>query len=314
MVKITPYHSELSEIWDNYVHQCINGTFLFYRQFMEYHSDRFTDSSLLFFKNDKLIAILPANLSGRHIISHQGLTYGGLIYGKKTSTQDIIDALKALKEYALSHNITHVTLKLVPNIFRSVFSEDDAYSLFVSDAKLTRRDLSYAINLKESVPFTPDKRNKLRKFKRSKISISKEVDFSGFMKIVNNNLSSKFGVATAHTAEEMTLLHERFPNNIKLYIARDFDEIVGGAVCFCDNKFIHTQYLHANSSGKKSGALEGIIDVIINENRDVADYLSFGTCTTDNGYTLNQGLASFKRGFGSFSLVHDFYELSINQQ
>jgi hypothetical protein len=52
---------------------------LFHRDFMEYHSDRFQDYSLLIFEEDKLIAVLPANRVEDRL-SHQGLTYGGLVY------------------------------------------------------------------------------------------------------------------------------------------------------------------------------------------------------------------------------------------
>jgi uncharacterized protein (DUF486 family) len=46
--------------------------------------DRFQDYSLLIFEEDKLIAVLPANRVGETVYSHQGLTYGGLVYKKQT--------------------------------------------------------------------------------------------------------------------------------------------------------------------------------------------------------------------------------------
>ena len=40
-----------------------NGTFLFLRAYMDYHSDRFHDHSLMFHnEKGKLIAVLPANI------------------------------------------------------------------------------------------------------------------------------------------------------------------------------------------------------------------------------------------------------------
>ena len=60
-----------------------NSTFLFQRDFMDYHSDRFMDHSLLVFKDEKLIAVLPGNQVDNTVYSHQGLTYGGLIVHKK---------------------------------------------------------------------------------------------------------------------------------------------------------------------------------------------------------------------------------------
>ena len=49
---------------------------------MEYHNDRFEDFSLMVYKNGKLIALLPANKKDNIVYSHQGLSYGGVVYMK----------------------------------------------------------------------------------------------------------------------------------------------------------------------------------------------------------------------------------------
>ncbi|MEK7733767.1 MAG: GNAT family N-acetyltransferase, partial [Planctomycetota bacterium] len=47
---------------------------------MDYHSDRYHDYSLLFYNEDnKLLAVMPANIKDDHVHSHVGLTYGGII-------------------------------------------------------------------------------------------------------------------------------------------------------------------------------------------------------------------------------------------
>ena len=63
---------------------------------MDYHSDRFRDYSLMVYKNEKIITLLPANRVGDTLYSHQGLTYGGLIYDKHFKTTDALDSLKAI--------------------------------------------------------------------------------------------------------------------------------------------------------------------------------------------------------------------------
>ena len=48
--------------------------------FVEYHSDRFTDYSLMVYEDQKLIAIMPANFDENgDVHSHQGLSYGGVL-------------------------------------------------------------------------------------------------------------------------------------------------------------------------------------------------------------------------------------------
>ena len=50
MFEIIKYTPEYRQQWDAYVAKARNATFLFYRNYMDYHSDRFKDYSLLFFK------------------------------------------------------------------------------------------------------------------------------------------------------------------------------------------------------------------------------------------------------------------------
>ena len=44
------------------------------RGYMDYHSDRFIDNSLMFYEDDKLIALMPASKHGNELRSHGGLT------------------------------------------------------------------------------------------------------------------------------------------------------------------------------------------------------------------------------------------------
>ena len=41
-------------LWNAFLSKAKNATFLFYRDFMEYHADRFQDYSLLVFEGKKL--------------------------------------------------------------------------------------------------------------------------------------------------------------------------------------------------------------------------------------------------------------------
>ena len=57
---IQKYNSEFNNLWNEFVAKSKNATFLFHRDFMEYHQDRFEDYSLLVFDdNQQIIAVLP---------------------------------------------------------------------------------------------------------------------------------------------------------------------------------------------------------------------------------------------------------------
>ncbi len=81
MFSLSIYHSKLKSQWDNFIDKSKNGTFLFQRDFLEYHKDQYEDYSILFYKDNDVVAVFPANKINSSIYSHQGLTYGGLIIG-----------------------------------------------------------------------------------------------------------------------------------------------------------------------------------------------------------------------------------------
>ena len=59
-MRIEQYKEQYKGTWNSFVKNSKNGHFFFQRDYMEYHSDRFDDISLMIF-NDKenLISILP---------------------------------------------------------------------------------------------------------------------------------------------------------------------------------------------------------------------------------------------------------------
>ena len=64
MFTIRRYTAADKRVWDRYVANARNATFLFFRDYMDYHADRFQDYSLLFYVGNHLYAILPANIVG----------------------------------------------------------------------------------------------------------------------------------------------------------------------------------------------------------------------------------------------------------
>ena len=108
MFSLSLYNSSLKSQWDNFINESKNGTFLFNRNFIEYHKNRFKDYSILFYKQDKLIAVLPANKLDDKIYSHQGLTYGGLILSKQIKFSDVTEVFNLLLSHL--HETNYSTL------------------------------------------------------------------------------------------------------------------------------------------------------------------------------------------------------------
>ena len=67
MIEVKRYNAGFKQDWDNIINKSRIDTFLFYRDFMDYHSNRFEDSSFLIYRKGKLEALHNKlnTLSGR---------------------------------------------------------------------------------------------------------------------------------------------------------------------------------------------------------------------------------------------------------
>ena len=130
MFEIIKYTPEYRQQWDEYVAKARNATFLFYRNYMDYHSDRFKDYSLLFFKKGKLHSILPAHQVGKTLCSHFGLTYGGLIMNIHVTISDVCQLFEELNVYLRLQGFEKVQYRPIPWIYHLHPSEEDLYAIF----------------------------------------------------------------------------------------------------------------------------------------------------------------------------------------
>lgn len=73
---IRRYGPEDMALWDSLAGLSRQGTLLHLRGYMDYHADRFVDCSLIALRKGIPTALLPANIVGDALYSHQGLTYG----------------------------------------------------------------------------------------------------------------------------------------------------------------------------------------------------------------------------------------------
>jgi hypothetical protein len=278
---------------------------------MEYHQDRFEDASFLIFKDEKLVALFPANRKNELIYSHQGLTYGGLIVGKQASFKTILNAFKSLLETCQSLGFNEMILKPTPRIYHTYPSDEMDYLLFKLQAELIRRDLTLTINSKQPIEISASNRKRgLKKAKKNELFVKEETDLDLFWnQILIPNLEEKHGVEPVHTLEEINYLKSKFPNNIKQFSVYKEDVIVAGATIFETDNVAHAQYISANNDKQELGSLDLLFHYLIYEVYKDKPYFDFGICNENQGKHINSGLQSWKESFGARSISHDFYSI-----
>src|SRR2546428_225418 len=116
--------------WDTFVAHSKNGAFLFFRDYMEYHANRFTDHSLVARNGGKIVAILPANIVEDTLVSHGGLTFGGVVSDRSMDAPLMLEFFDALTGHLAEQGISKLRYKRIPQIYHSVPSDEDLYALF----------------------------------------------------------------------------------------------------------------------------------------------------------------------------------------
>lgn len=311
-MEIRRYRREDKELWNSFVSKARNATFLFDRNYMDYHVDRFDDNSFMFYHKGKLKAVLPANVAGDTLYSHQGLTYGGLLLDKKATVEDVLECFDSMNSWLRENGISKVVYKALPWIYQQYPSEEDLYALtWKCKAQLISRNIASTIVIDNKLKFAESRKSGIRKALSLNIEVGESNDVDGFWHVLEDNLGNRYNAKPVHTASEMKLLMSRFSNNIRLYVAKMNGEIVGGTLIYVTPQVVHTQYISASVEGKKHGALDLLFDYIINKVYANCRYFDFGKSTEQGGAYLNEPLIFQKEGFGGRGVCYDWYQWEL---
>jgi hypothetical protein len=309
---IVRYEPSLKAHWDGFVAGAKNATFLFLRDYMDYHAARFVDESLMVYSNGaELLALLPANGEGGVVRSHGGLTYGGLVTDRQMTLPTMLEAFPRILESLRSRGFRRLVYKTVPAIYHVAPAEEDRYALTRHGAALVRRDVLAVIDHRLPLPWQERRRRGASRARREGVAIRQSDDFAAYWSILSRNLEGRHGVAPVHSEVEMGGLVARFPAEIQLKAAFQGEEMIAGIVLYMSTRVCHVQYIATSEEGRRSGALDLLFEETIRENESKVQYFDFGASTEDEGRVLNQGLMEQKEGFGARTVVHDHYELDL---
>lgn len=310
--QIVKYSSEYKEAWDNLVKVSCVSHFLFYRNYMDYHSDRFLDHSLLVYDNDeKLVALFPANETELAVISHGGLTFGGLLYGNKLKTPNVIDIFYSIIDYYRNRDIKKIIYKPSPWTYHVIPAEADLYCMNIFGFKIKERHLASSIAFQSKIPLAGGRKNQIQKARKNNVLIQESEDWDSFVMLLADILQSRHNAIPVHSAAELRLLKHRFPDNIKLLTAKRDNELLAGTVLYITSTAVHTQYLASSDEGLALGALDILIKYAMDMYEQSKKYFCFGISTETNGKILNVGLLYQKESFGARAVVHDVWELEL---
>jgi hypothetical protein len=310
--QIRTYQKEDFALWNDFISKAKNASFLFHRNFMEYHSDRFEDYSLMVFDEQKLVAVLPANRVENKLYSHQGLSYGSLVVGEDTRIKDYLLVVKELSAFLHESGIDFLEIKVLPKIYNTTIADEIDYVAFLMQAECFRSDVYLTIDCECDYEPNRNRKRALKIAHELEIEIKEEDDYDSFWnQILIPNLNQRFGIQPVHTVGEIKQLAKMFPDEIKLFNAYQNDVIKAGVVMFLTEKVAHFQYSSGANDRNDTAALDVLFDFIIQKYAS-KKYVSFGSSSENNGLQLNEGLAYWKESFGAKTTVQQFLRFTTS--
>jgi len=295
------------DLWDDFVlNRSCNGTIFHTQLFLSYHSNnKFIDSSILLYDENKLIAVILVAQLEEDYFSHPGTSGGGLVISQNYYKAEKLNLI-------LDEVIKHFDNKLNLRVFESYFSEvnNDLLVYFLNKKGHLYSELSIYLKILKDVDLISTisdqkTRTAVRKLEKQNFNFSisnEQNDFKKFHDLITENLR-KHNIKPVHSLEEILRINDMFPD--KQFLALGKDE-TGKTVCAmwvfkASSSTWHPQYIAKDYNSKLRCTIEKtIIEVMSIARKEHVKRVSLGISTENMGEVLNFGLTSFKEIMGGY--------------
>lgn len=322
MIQLEKYSTDKTKLWDQFVEKdARNATFLHSRKFFLHNPlNEADDCSLMFYKNHKLVAVLPANIyvnSKQEYIfhSHQRSTYGGFVINRYVGVEDALKIVEKTIDFARDNMIKELIIRNPFRIFNQLPADETDYAMWYYGFTLRSREIESAILLNQQTKgmyADGTKRSIKKAFKN--VSVKFSYDYATYWEMLTKNLLAKHTVQPVHNIQQFMVLYNLVGQDcIKLVTAQIEGKIIGGIVLFVTPIGLHAQYIASDSDFQELRPVNAVIDFIIDwgiENK--FSYFNLGSGNEDGGRKINAGLFSFKEGFGGRGVLRETMSLILN--
>ena len=301
-MEIKKFTLDYTDKWDDFVNNySLNGTIYHTRKFLNYHNEKFIDTSILIYNNNNLVCVVPCCLSNGINFSHKGATYGGPVLTKnKLYVHEIENIINMIFDYYDN--------KFECRMANDIYFEEPINMLYYMIGKKLniKLELSWYIksgtNLIENIT---NKRNKDNLIKMSQnpnykfYSTTDTYDYMMYYDILKKNLVTNHNSNPTHTLEEFIHIKDILGYKQELFIVKNIiDNIILAGVYVIKVTDIcwYTFYITRNIDIKNSGIM---VIYIMNQISEIAKennikYVDYGISTENTGMILNIGLSEFK--------------------
>lgn len=311
MPQVSRYAPAAKRIWDDFVRDSKNGSFLFLRDYMDYHADRFQDHSLLVSAGSEVMALLPAHRSGAEAFSHMGLTYGGLIVSPRMSMRLMRESFAAVLEHLRREGVAALTYKTVPHIYHRQPAQEDRDLLYRAGAALIRRNIFSVVDMHDRPPLQQRRLRGVKAAARAGVTVGPSDEWGAFWDILSERLATAYDTRPVHSLDEILRLSALFPENIRLFAACEGTRVLGGVVVYETERVARFQYIAASARGRELCALDLLFARLLDEVYAAKRFVDFGSSNDSGDADINLGVFEYKEGFGGRAVAHDWYRIDL---
>jgi len=307
------YEARSKAVWDRFVAVSKNGSFMFCRDYMDYHSDRFTDHSLMIYEGEQLVGVLPGNRKDEHTVSsHDGLTFGGLAVRPGASLFEILAMFICVLVHLERQGVNVLRYKRIPRFYNVLPDDEVDYALFLLDARLYRRDCAQTVCIQDRLPLRKGKKHSASRARKAGVVVAESTDFDVYWRdVLTPRLDERHATSPVHSVDEIQRLAASFPECIRLFTASINGRMQAGVVVYETETVAHAQYSALAVDATEPGALDCLVEWLIAERYASKRYFDFGISNENAGRALNHPLLRSKESFGARSFAHDHYEIDV---
>ena len=317
--RVESYKQKNKRDWEEFIGQAPGGTLFHRRKFLSYHpSGRFTDGSLLVYRGDNLIAVMPAAVmkqsDGVRILhSHPGATVGGVVTAKDIGIHGMTDIVRAIGQHAGENGFQRIGMTIPPAVYSGVAHDDLEFVLRHAGATYGMQELCGLLDLSGGYQPGAALRRALRKAEKNGVVAHETHRYPEFFRILRQNLAFRHNVKPTHTLKELQDLRHRFPDDIRLFGAFCDNRLTAGVVVFvCNQSTALGFYMSHDPQYSHLRVMDAVMDGAIQWVQAAGcRVFDFGIFTKQ--MTPNWGLGRFKEKFGAHGVLRNTLWLDVKR-
>ena len=295
---IREYDHTQMEVWDRFVCESNNGTIFHTQKFLSYHPDgRFKWNHLLFYKDDKLVGVMPGALDGATLRSPSGASYGGVVLRHDTRVEDADEIVKSLVDYCRENSIKEIEITPALSIYNDQHDEVLDYALLHNRFTTLSYQYSSIIDI-NGVRLDKGRRSDIHRAEQEAVVVRSNKDFNILYPILVEN-KKKYDAHPVHNVEEMEAIDGMFDTGL-FFAYKDDIPIAGMWVIPTNPRCALIFYsAHLYEHRKYNGIVCLVAYVIEWAKEQGFRYLDYGVSTdTTADEDLEWSLVRFKERLG----------------